>query len=51
MRPVPIVLRGKRFYLVDHHHLVRALHDVVHEQHGKNVAVYVKVIANASTFT
>ena len=49
VRPVPVVVRGKRFYLVDHHHLVRALHEVAHEQHGKNVAVYVKVMANAST--
>ena len=25
VRPIPVVVRGKRFYLVDYHHLVRAL--------------------------
>ena len=49
VRPVPVVVRGERFYLVDHHHLVRALYKAAHELHGKNVAVYVKVAANAST--
>jgi hypothetical protein len=49
VRPIPIVVRGKKFYLVDHHHLVRALYDVEHGSRGKNICVYVKVLANAST--
>ena len=49
VRPIPIVIRGKRFYLVDHHHLVRALYDVEHGSRGKNICVYVNVLANAST--
>ena len=48
-RPIPIVVRGKKFYLVDHHHLLRALHDVEQSSRGKNICVYVKVLANAST--
>ena len=49
VRPVPIVIRGKSFYLVDHHHLTRALYDAVHKQRGKDICAYVKVMANAST--
>lgn len=49
VRPIPIVVRKKCFYLVDHHHLVRALYDVEHALRGKNICVYVKVVANAST--
>ena len=49
VRPIPIVVRGKKFYLVDHHHLVRALYDVEHESRGDDICVYVKVLANAST--
>jgi len=49
VRPIPIVVRGDQFYLVDHHHLVRALYDVEHELRGKNICVYVKVVANASS--
>jgi hypothetical protein len=49
VRPIPIVVRSKRFYLVDHHHLVRALYDVLHKERGKDICVYVKVMANAST--
>jgi hypothetical protein len=49
VRPIPIVVRGKKFYLVDHHHLVRALYDVEHKSRGNDICVYVKVLANAST--
>lgn len=49
VRPIPIVVRGDKFYLVDHHHLVRALYDVEHHKRGKNICVYVKVLANASS--
>jgi len=49
VRPIPIVVRGKKFYLVDHHHLVRALYDTEHGSRGKNICVYVRVLANAST--
>ena len=48
-RPIPIVVRGKQFYLVDHHHLVRALYATLHKEHGKDICVFVKVMANAST--
>jgi hypothetical protein len=49
VRPIPIVVRAKKFYLVDHHHLVRALYDAEHETRGKDICVYVNVMANAST--
>ena len=49
VRPVPILVRGKKFYLVDHHHLVRALYDATHRKRGKDICVYVKVMANAGT--
>ena len=49
VRPIPIVVRGDRFYLVDHHHLVRALYDVENASRGKNICVYVKVLGNASS--
>ncbi|NOQ78890.1 MAG: hypothetical protein GQ546_05770 [Gammaproteobacteria bacterium] len=49
VRPIPIVVRGDKFYLVDHHHLVRALYDVEHKSLGNNICVYVKVLANASS--
>ena len=47
--PIPIMVRAKKFYLVDHHHLVRALYDAEHETRGKDICVYVKVMANLST--
>ncbi len=46
VRPVPIVIRGKTYHLVDHHHLVRALHDALDKELGKNLCVYVTVVAN-----
>ena len=49
VRPIPVVIRNKHFYLVDHHHLLRALYDALHEERGKAICVYVKVMANAST--
>ena len=49
VRPIPIVVRNKKFYLVDHHHLVRALYDVEHGTRGEDICVYVKVLTNAST--
>ncbi len=49
VRPIPIVARNKKFYLVDHHHLVRALYDALHESRGKDICVYVQVMANMST--
>ncbi len=45
-RPVPVVIRGGKFYLVDHHHLVRALYDALHEELGKDICVCVEVLAN-----
>jgi hypothetical protein len=49
VRPVPVVVRGEKFYLVDHHHLVRALYDALREARGDDICVYVKVLANLST--
>ncbi len=46
VRPVPIVVGEKKFYLVDHHHLVRALHDGLHDDLKDNICVYVEVMAN-----
>ncbi len=47
-RPVPVVLRDKKAYLVDHHHLCHALHLALHEKLGKEICVLVEVIWNAS---
>ena len=49
VRPVPIVIRKDRFYLVGHHHLARVLYDALHEKSGKNICVFVKVLGNASS--
>jgi len=49
VRPVPVVVRGEKFYLVDHHHLVRALYDALRKARGDDICVYVKVLANLST--
>lgn len=49
VRPIPIVVRGNKFYLVDHHHLVRALYDAEHKTHGKDICVFVKVLGNYSS--
>jgi hypothetical protein len=47
-RPVPVVIRNKKFYVVDHHHLVRALYEALHEEMGDHICVLVEVIWNAS---
>jgi len=49
VRPIPIVVRGGKFYLVDHHHLVRALYDAEYESRGDNICVFVKVLSNGSS--
>ena len=49
IRPVPVVIRGNNFYLVDHHHLVRALHDALYKSPGDEICVYVEVLENASS--
>jgi len=49
VRPVPVVVRGGRFYLTDHHHLVRALHDALHEDYGDSLVVHAEVVANLTT--
>ena len=49
VRPVPIVVRGEKFYLIDEHHLVRALYDALHEKHGEDVCVFAKVLENWSS--
>ncbi len=49
VRPVPVIIRKKSCYLVDHHHLVRAYHDALHEELGDTLCVFVEVLANYST--
>ena len=44
LRPVPVVKRGSQFYLVDHHHLVRALYEALNDSVGDQLAVYVRVM-------
>lgn len=51
LRPVPVVKRGKRFYLVDHHHLVRALYEALNDKIGDDLFVYVKVMFDGSSLT
>ena len=48
VRPVPVVIRDDRFYLVDHHHMARALHEALHEELGKDIRLVVEVVANLS---
>ncbi len=47
-RPVPVVIRNDKFYLVDHHHLVRALYEALHDELKDEICVLVQVIWNAS---
>ena len=49
LHPVPVVKRGKRFYLVDHHHLVRALYEALNDEVGDKLAVYVRVMFDGSS--
>lgn len=51
LRPVPVVKRGKRFYLVDHHHLVRALYEALNDKVGDELAVYVRVMFDGSSLS
>ena len=46
VRPVPVVVRKDRFYLVVEHHLVRALYEALHEALKDKICVYVQVMAN-----
>lgn len=47
-RPVPVVVRRNKFYVVDHHHLVRALYEALHKDLGDDICVLVEVMWNAS---
>ena len=48
-RPIPILVRGNKFYLVDHHHLASGLYLGLNETLGKDLCVYVKVMGNGSS--
>ncbi len=48
LRPIPVVKRGDQFYLVDHHHLVRALYEALNDKVGDKLCVYVRVMFNGS---
>ncbi|MCK5696887.1 MAG: hypothetical protein KAI02_01920 [Gammaproteobacteria bacterium] len=49
LHPIPVVKRGKKFYLVDHHHLVRGLYEALNDQIGENLAVYVQVMFDGTS--
>ncbi len=49
VRPVPIIIRQNSFFLVDHHHLVRALYEALHKDEKGDLCVFVVVLANYST--
>jgi len=49
LHPVPVVKRGKRFYLTDHHHLVRALYEALNDQIGDELMVYARVLFDLSS--
>ncbi len=51
LHPVPVVKRGKHFFLVDHHHLVRALHEALNDKVGDRLAVYVRVMFDGSSLS
>ncbi len=51
LHPVPVVKRGKQFYLTDHHHLVRAVYEALHEKVGDELFVYVKVVFDGSSLS
>ena len=44
IRPVPIIVREDKFYLVDHYYLVRVLYEVFHSELKKDTCVYVEVL-------
>ena len=49
IRPVPVIIHEDKFYLVDHHHLVRALYEAFHSELKKDTCVYVEVLQNWSS--
>ena len=51
LRPIPVVKRGNTFYLVDHHHLVRALYEALNDKLGDDLSVYVRVMFDGSSLT
>jgi len=48
-RPIPILVRGNKFYLVDHHHLASGLYLGLNETLGDDLCVYVRVLGNGSS--
>lgn len=51
LRPVPVVKRRDKFYLVDHHHLVRALYEALNDKLGDKLVVYVRVMFDISSLS
>jgi hypothetical protein len=49
VRPVPVVRRKKKFYLVDHHHLARALYEAMQPQQAGELCIPVKLLCDASS--
>ena len=49
VHPVPVVQRKTLFYLVDHHHLVRALYEAMHPELGDQICISIKFLFNATT--
>lgn len=48
VRPVPVVILNDKFYVIDHHHLVRALYEALHDELGGKICVLVTVVWNAT---
>lgn len=48
-RPIPILVKGDNFYLVDHHHLASGLYLALNEALGDDLCVYVKVLGNGGS--
>ncbi len=51
LHPIPVVKRDRHFYLVDHHHLVRALYDALNDKVGDELNVYVLVMFDAGSLS
>ncbi len=49
MHPVPVVKRGKQFFLTDHHHMVLALYEALNDKVGDDLSVYVRVMFDGSS--
>lgn len=49
LRPIPVVKRDNKFYMVDHHHLLRALYEALNDKVGDELCVYVRMMFDGSS--